>query len=308
MNLLNCIDEFLLHLKEIKNFSENTIKSYNNDLTQLEYFLKKSGFQQNLKKIDSRILKSFISELFDKKNIINKSPKKYRINYNTASISRKISSIKSFFKYCLKKKYINNNPASLLIYPKTKKSVPYFLTETEMKNILEPLKSSEISITNKAIIELFYSTGIRLSELINLKLSDVNFQKGIIKVTGKGNKSRLVPFGKITESAMKDYLEIRKISDINKSGYFFIDTKGKQFYKMKIQRLIAAHLKKETELRKKSPHIIRHTFATHLLDRGADIRALKELLGHSSLSTTQVYTHITHEKLKNVYRTAHPKA
>ncbi|MBK8550162.1 MAG: tyrosine-type recombinase/integrase [Ignavibacteria bacterium] len=167
---------------------------------------------------------------------------------------------------------------------------------------------SGMSIIDKAIIELFYSTGIRLSELINLKTDKVDFRNNTIKVFGKGSKERLVPFGKEAGKALKNYLSIREICDLNNSDYFFLNSAGKKLYPMKVHRMVKKNLSLVTDLKKKSPHILRHSFATHLLDNGADIRAVKDLLGHESLSTTQVYTHLTPERLKKVYKQSHPRA
>jgi integrase/recombinase XerC len=228
--------------------------------------------------------------------------------YSTRSVSRKISVLKSFFKYLLKKKYVISNPSSGLIFPKQDKMLPAYLSSNEINKLLEDRKYIEIKILDIAIIELFYSTGIRLSELINLKLSDINFTKRTLKVLGKGSKERIVPFGEKADIAIQNYLKIREICNTENLDYLFISNTGKKLYPMQVQRMIKKNLALVTELKKKSPHVLRHSFATHLLDRGADIRAVKDLLGHESLSTTQVYTHLTPEKLKKVYKQAHPKA
>ena len=188
------------------------------------------------------------------------------------------------------------------------KKLPAFLSQNEINQLLDRIGSGEMNFIDKAVIELFYGTGIRLSELINLKISDVSFAKKTIKVTGKGSKQRIVPFGRKAEKSLLNYLQIRDIIDTDKVDYFFLNKKGKKFEPEEIQILVKRNLASVTGIKKKSPHVLRHTFATHLLENGADIRAVKELLGHESLSTTQVYTHVNPEKLKKVYNQAHPKA
>lgn len=307
------IEEYLEYIRITGNFSENTAISYRNDLHQFLNFLFKNyktsstlfpeDFIFDLKSITKRDIKSFISELLLEEKIDIKKVKKY----NTKSISRKISSLKSFFKYLKRRKFIESNPASVLIFPKRAKNLPYFVTESEMDKLLEGAKSVDLSILDKAILELFYSTGIRLSELINLKFQNVNFQNKTIKVLGKGSKERIIPFGEKANSAMKNYIEIRNICNVKNYDNFFVSNKGNKLYPMQVQRLVNKNLSTVSELKKKSPHVLRHTFATHMLDKGADIRAVKDMLGHESLSTTQIYTHLTPEKLKKVYEQAHPK-
>jgi integrase/recombinase XerC len=308
------IEEYLELIRVTGNFSSNTVISYRNDLHQFLYFLFKlykdssclfpEKFIFDVKLITKRDVKSFISELLLEEKIDIKKVKKY----NTKSISRKISSLKSFFKYLKKRKYIESNPASVLIFPKKAKNLPYFVTESEMDKLLDGAKSIDLSILDKAIMELFYSTGIRLTELINLKIQNVNFQNKTIKVLGKGSKERIIPYGGKANTALKNYMEIRNICNIKNYDNFFIDNKGNKLYPMQVQRLVNKNLSSVTESKKKSPHVLRHTFATHMLDKGADIRAVKDMLGHESLSTTQIYTHLTPEKLKKVYNQAHPKA
>ena len=311
-------EEYLNYIKVSKNYSEHTVISYKNDLSQLEQFFSLSINGQkdssntelsiDLNHIDVNILKSFISELFDRSNKINKRPKNFRRDYSTKSISRKISTVKAFFKYLKRKKYIDKNPASALIFPKQKRKIPYFFSQNEITKLLDDRNFIDLKILDKAVIELFYSTGMRLSELINLKINDVNFDNKTVKVTGKGNKIRIIPFGKKAETALNNYFQIRDICNIKKSDFLFLNKKGNKLYPMNVYRLITQNLSKVSESKKKSPHILRHSFATHLLDNGADIRAVKDLLGHESLSTTQLYTHITPEKLKKIYKQAHPKA
>ncbi len=307
------IEEYLNFIRVTRNYSSNTLISYRNDLLQFLNFLfntyKDSSciftdkFIYDIREITKKDIKSFISDLLLQEKIDIKKIKKY----STKSISRKISTIKSFFKYLKKRKYIEINPASVLIYPKKPKNLPYFVTESEMDRLLDGAKAIDLSILDKAIIELFYSTGIRLTELINLKVQNVNFQNKTIKVLGKGSKERIIPFGEKANTALKNYMEIRNICNIKNYDNFFVSNKGNKLYPMQVQRLVNKNLSAVSELKKKSPHVLRHTFATHMLDKGADIRAVKDMLGHESLSTTQIYTHLTPEKLKKVYEQAHPK-
>lgn len=303
------VTEFLEYLKINKNFSSHTLISYKNDLRQFGDFLLKSGIikkdsKENpatlFEKADLGMLKSFVADLSD--------PFASGKRFSKKSVSRKISALKSFYKFLIKKKLIKKNYASSLIFPKTEKRLPSYLTESEMNNLLGKKYLSELNLLDKAVIELFYSTGIRLSELINLKISNVNFTNRTIKVFGKGSKERIVPFGEQAMTAIENYIQIRQISNVSNSDYLFINNAGKKLYPMFVNRIIKKNLTLVTDLKKKSPHVLRHTFATHLLDNGADIRAVKELLGHESLSTTQVYTHVTPEKLKKAYKQAHPRA
>lgn len=303
------VNEFLEYIKVTRNYSLHTVISYETDLKQFtDYIIRSSDhkeclskeLQTDLNKFDLIFLKSYIADLAD--------PFARSKQYTRKSISRKISVLKSFYKYLYKKKYIVKNYSSSLIFPKQVKKLPSFLSEKELEKLLGEKYISEVSILDKAIIELFYSTGIRLSELINLRVDNVNFPNRTIKVFGKGSKERIVPFGKEAEKAVRNYMSIREICDLNKSEYLFISSAGKKLYPMKVNRLIRKNLSLVTDIKKKSPHILRHSFATHLLDNGADIRAVKELLGHESLSTTQVYTHITPERLKKAYKQSHPRA
>lgn len=314
--IIEYIDEFLEYEKLRKNYSAHTICSYKSDLMQFLEFLSLTCTDDidaknlciDMNDINTAILKSFIAELFEKNSSLNiKRNLKYG-KFSTVSVSRKISVLKAFFKFLLKMKYIKSNPSSFLIFPRHAKKLPSYLTISEIKNLLDDLTSMNMKIIDKAIIELFYSSGLRLSELINLKLQNINFKNRTIKVLGKGRKERIVPFGHEAEKAMLNYIQIRNICNKNNLDLFFISGKGKKLYPVQVNRIINKNLSKVTELKKKSPHVLRHTFATHLLDNGADIRAVKDLLGHESLSTTQIYTHLTPEKLKKIYNRTHPKA
>jgi integrase/recombinase XerC len=297
MNFNKYIQEYLSYLKVNLKYSPNTIISYENDLNQFDVFLTKTfgDTDFSLNDIELSLLKSFVADLFDE-------------DYSKKSISRKISLLKSFFKFLAKKKHIQKNIAAALIFPKLDKKLPSYLTESETEKLFESKESEERKPLDAAILELFYSTGIRLSELINLKISNINFANKTIKVFGKGSKERIVPFGKNAEESINNYLKIRPSPAEGNGDILFLTQTGGKLYPMQVNRITKKSLEGVTELKKKSPHVLRHTFASHLLDKGADIRAVKDLLGHESLSTTQVYTHISPEKLKKVYKQAHPRA
>lgn len=309
---INLVNEFIDYIKKVKNYSKHTIISYNTDLKQfgeflIEFYNKEDGLEKlkiDLSDVDLFLIKNYLVYLYEQQKIeIKKTPK-----YSKKSVSRKISTLKSFFKYLYKRKYIDRNPTSGILLPKLPKRLPAYLSFQEIEKLLEEKDGINLRILDKAVLELFYSTGIRLSELINLKLSDVDLSKRLIKVRGKGAKERIVPFGKKAETAIRNYLQIREISNVKELDVLFVDNKGNKLYPMKIYRMVKKDLSKVTDLKKKSPHILRHTFATHLLDKGADIRAIKELLGHENLSTTQIYTSVTLERLKKIYKQAHPRA
>lgn len=310
------IEKFLEYLELHKNYSKNTIVSYRNDLGRFYTFLCDT-FPENLvsdgvskilyldpSSITADLIRSFVSELFDELKIDYRKTKKY----TPSSISRKLSTLKSFFKFLRKEKIVETNPAALIQSPKLPKRLPSYLTKNEISTLLDNHLKYDINILDRAIVELFYATGIRLSELINIKLADLELNSSTLKVYGKGSKERIVTFGRMAKSALQDYLEIRKIVDVNKSEYLFLNKKGNKLYPVYIYRLVKRLFTSATGRRGISPHTLRHTFASHLLESGADIRIIKELLGHESLSTTQIYTHITPELLKKIYNQAHPKA
>lgn len=311
--IYSLIDGFLDYINYNRNYSNNTVVSYKNDLEQFAEFLilteygarkSRDKAEINLDSIDLPILKSFVADLFEKQKLDIKKTRKF----SNRSISRKISTVKSYFKYLYRKKIITSNPASMLAFPKTQKKLPSYVAASDMTKLLDRIGGDELNFTDKAIFELFYGTGIRLSELINLKTLDVDFAKNTVRVFGKGSKTRIVPFGSKAAEALRNYLQIRDILNFNKSDFFFLNKNGKKLYPMEVSRMVKKNLSKVTDIKKKSPHVLRHSFATHLLDAGADIRAVKELLGHENLSTTQVYTHVSPEKLKKAYKQAHPKA
>lgn len=312
MNLISAINKFSDYLLSEKNYSKNTLLNYVRDLNDLYEFIAKSmgkssmgeNFRIELKYIDEETLKSFLANLVRNEN-----------KYSKRTISRKISTLKSFYKYLNRKNLFTANPSKNLIFPKQNKNLPYVLDEKAMHRLLESKYFEENfeGIRDKAIIEILYSCGIRLSELINLRPENIDFKNHEIRVRGKGRKERIVPIGLNAGSAVMKYLSFRDeyFSNPKKdfdSNYIFNAKNGKKLYPALMNRITEKYISKVAEIKKKSPHVLRHTFATHLLDKGADIRAVKDLLGHESLSTTQIYTHISVDRLKQVYKTAHPKS
>ena len=227
------------------------------------------------------------------------------------SINRKISSLKSFFKYHLKTGTIDVTPMANVISPKVSKRLPVFIKETDTKKLIETLNQSAEdwkSLNAKMLIIIFYETGMRLSELITLKEKQVDFSRSHFKVLGKGNKERIIPVSKKVILDIKEYQQLKKKTFTDPADFLLITEKGKKIYPKYAYLLVNRYLGEASTLDKKSPHVLRHTFATHLMNNGADLNAVKELLGHSSLASTQVYTHNSIEKLKDVYKKAHPKA
>lgn len=295
------LDNFFHYLKTERTYSFYTLIAYGIDLKQFYIFLDQNFGLKNISpsQVTKQTLRSYLGQL-------------RRENYLATSINRKIACLKSFFGYLYRQNLISINPTSGLFSLKTKKKVPQTLNYEVIKEALSlPDANSPIGIRDEAIIELFYGTGIRLSELSNLKLIDVDFVNGLIKVTGKGKKERLVPLGEIAKLSLKKYLEVRaeflQKTIIKNVTSLFLNKHGNPLSLRGIERRVEKYLQQVTTIGT-NPHLLRHSFATHLLDEGADLMAVKELLGHSNLSTTQIYTHVSTERLKEVYRQAHPRA
>ncbi|MCK9572892.1 MAG: tyrosine recombinase XerC [Candidatus Omnitrophica bacterium] len=285
------IDKFLNYLAIEKNYSNHTITNYHIDLKEFESFLINHD-PKDIKEIDYFILRKFLSLLSEK-------------NLNKRTVSRKISTLKSFFKFMVREEEIKNNPANSLIYPRLDKNLPVFLTEEQVAKIINlPKENSLLSLRDKSILETLYSTGARVSELANLRIGNVDLISGIIKVMGKGRKERLLPLGEPALLSIKNYLDKR--SDKNPS--LFINRNCGSLTDRGIRLIVDKYIRQAATNLRVSPHTFRHSFATHLLNRGADLRSVQELLGHSSIATTQVYTHLTIDTLKKVYDKAHPRA
>jgi integrase/recombinase XerC len=286
-------NKFITYLSSEKRFSEHTIKSYTTDLKQFTSFLL-SEFQiiDEINEISFQIIRTWIASLLEK-------------GINPRSVNRKISTLKTYFKFLIREGVLIENPMTKVVAPKSKKRLPIFIEEDQIASLLNEVQFEEgfIGQRNKLIIELFYVTGIRLSELINIKISDVDFNNQSIKVLGKRNKERIIPLSSNVVNDLNIFIENKY-----KNKYLFTNLEGDKLYNKLVYRLVNKYIAKISSVNKKSPHILRHTFATHMLNNGADINAIKELLGHANLSATQVYTHNTIEKLKTVYKQAHPRA
>jgi len=309
MNLIAAIDKFSAYLINEKNYSKNTLINYVGDLNDLYKFIAKNLEEKSvsiqLDYIDEYTLKRFIASFVRNDDF----------KFSKRTISRKISTLKSFYKFLNRKKLFIGNPSRNLIFPKLGRNLPTVVDEASLKSLLDSkLFTPDIwGLRDRAIMELFYDSGIRLTELIELSVEKIDFQSNVIRVKGKGRKERIIPVGVIAIGAISAYLNVRdkyfedRGVDFD-SGVIFNAKNGKKMYPALLNRISNNYISKISEIKKKSPHVLRHSFATHLLDHGADIRAVKDLLGHSSLSTTQIYTHVSVERLKTVYEKAHPKA
>ena len=292
------VSYFLQHIKYEKRLSHNTITAYEGDLKQFSTFLL---FQYEFKepdKADFQMIRSWIVALVDEK-------------IENRSINRKIATLRSFYNFLLRHKTITANPMLKIRALKTDKTLPKYIEEKPMENLLDDMQFSDdfSGLRDKLVIELLYGTGMRLAELIGLKITDLNLYNNTLVVLGKRNKQRIIPVNKSLGEAIKKYLTLRTdIADDTTYSYLILTDSGTQAYPMFIQRLVKKYLSLVTSLEQRSPHVLRHTFATHLLNRGADLNAIKDLLGHTSLAATQVYTHNSIEKLKKVFKQAHPKA
>lgn len=299
------INKYLRHLKIERNASPHTILSYENDLNQFFDFCL-SHFdvdEENIspEEVERITIRLWLGELSNS-------------GLAKSSIARKVAALRSFFKYAFKRGLIEQNPAHLLIVPRKDQPLPKTANIEDLNRMMElaPADTPQ-STQDRSILELFYSTGIRLTELVNLNVDDINFELNQIKVLGKGAKQRIVPLGQSTADVLKKHLQNKaelygERTDNDARKAVFLASGGQRIYQRAVQRLVKDYLERTSEVTQKSPHVLRHSFATHLLDKGADIRIIKELLGHSNLASTQVYTHTSVERLKNVYELAHPRA
>ena len=290
-------NSFLDYLQYERNYSEETIKSYREDLCQFEKFAREEIGDSALSEVKAELVREWIVSLMDK-------------GYTSTSINRKLSSLRSFYKFLLRKGEVAVNPLQKITGPKNKKPLPAFLRESDMDRLLDEVDFGEgfKGCRDHMIIEMFYATGMRLSELIGLDDKNVDFSSLLIKVTGKRNKQRLIPFGEELKIAMMEYVDVRNEAVPIRTNAFFVRENGERLSRSIVENLVKRNLSKVVTLKKRSPHVLRHTFATTMLNHDAELGAIKELLGHESLATTEVYTHTTFEELKKVYNQAHPRA
>ena len=292
------ITTFLKYLEFEKRFSPHTISAYKSDLEQFYIFLKLTYEIEQAKDIGHIHIRAWVVELIQNK-------------ITPRSINRKLSTLKSYFKFLKKRKSIIQNPMLKVIAPKVGKRLPVVVKELEIENLFEQIDFGEgfPAVRDEMIMELLYSTGMRRSELIQLTPSDLDFHQQHIKVLGKGNKERLIPFAKKLNDRLKNYLLVRNEEfSLSLKDPLFLTNKGQKLYPKFVYNLVKKYLSHVTTVEQRSPHVLRHSFATHLSGNGADLNAIKELLGHSSLAATQVYTHNSIEQLKKVYQQAFPKA
>lgn len=292
------IQSFLDYLKFEKRYSFHTLTSYTTDLIEFYDYAEIQFGATALKDITSAFVRSWLASLKDK-------------GLSSKSLNRKISSLKSFFKYYMKTGAIESTPMDKVISPKIGKRLPVFVKEEDTRMLLETLNSAAEdwkSLNAKMLVIIFYATGMRLSELINLSENQIDFSREQIKVLGKGNKERVIPVSREVIAAIRNYQQLKNKEFEGMNNSLLVTERGKKLYPRYAWKLVNQVLGEASTLDKKSPHVLRHTFATHLMNNGADLNAVKELLGHSSLASTQVYTHNTIEKLKDIHKKAHPKA
>ncbi len=290
-------DSFLTYLTYERCYSVHTVISYRNDIVQFGDFVEKEFGVSDNTELSSQMVRQWIVYLMDN-------------GYTSASVNRKISTLRSFFNYLIKEKVIAVNPMNKIECVKAVRRLPSFVKEPEMDRLLDeiPFTSDFKGVRDKLIISFFYETGSRSSELIGLKVSDIDFDLMQIKVKGKRNKQRLIPFGNHLKESLLNYIALKNAAFPVQNPSLFVTDKGEVLYPVFIYRVVKAQLSLVTSLAKRSPHVIRHSFATVLLNHGAGINSVKELLGHESLSTTQIYTHVSFEEMKKEYKQAHPRA
>ena len=287
---------FLDYLKHEKNASPHTIASYERDLKQLAAYLKERKI--SLRKTDNVVLRGFLAALYEKRD-------------KKSTVARKLAAIRSFFQFCIRKRWLEDNPAKVVATPKQEKPVPSFLSEEDMAEFLDlPKTDKPLDLRDKCVLELLYATGLRVSELVGINLEDIHFEERLIRVRGKGKKERLVPFGRVAEESLAIYMRAR--SQIHKGeideSALFLNYRGARITSRSVERVVDKYIRFSAMRRKISPHSLRHSFASHLLSRGADLRVIQELLGHESLATTQKYTHLDLKQLIDVYKKSHPRS
>lgn len=291
-------ERFIDYLRYEKNYSSQTEISYLNDIIQFEEFIKLKDENLSLITVDSGIVRIWISSLIEQ-------------GFKASSVNRKLSSLKTFYRYLNKSGFIEKSPVEYVSGPKLNTKIPSFVSEKQMDEILDDATNFTddfVGVRNQLVIEFLYLTGMRRAELISLKDNDIDFSSCTIRVTGKGNKQRLIPFSDLTKEKLEKYIRVRSKEIENKSPFLFVKEDGNAMYPKLVYKIINNHLNSISTLSKKSPHVLRHSFATAMLNNGAEINSIKELMGHTSLSSTEIYTHVTFEEMKKTYQNAHPRA
>jgi integrase/recombinase XerC len=295
---MNHKESFLQYLQIEKRYSQHTVCSYRNDLDQFYSFLEANGITNSPGDITSHDIRAWMVYMLDN-------------NYSSVSVHRKISCLRVFYRYLRKEGIVRHDPLEKVVLPKRKKKLPVFVAEDALDNLLDyyDFGDSFSGIRNRTIVEMLYLTGMRRSEIIGLHIVDVDLAGAAVKVTGKRNKQRIIPLTKSFIKRLEEYIALREtFAKSGNDSWFFLTDKGNKLYDKFVYNMVEKYLAMVTTIEKRSPHILRHTFATHMLNRGADLNSIKELLGHANLSATQIYTHNTFEKLKKVYKQAHPRA
>lgn len=291
------IKEFLNYLQFERNYSPRTIESYGSDLDEFERYFKNLDCHLSWESVDADVIRDWMGDMMDRGN-------------TARSVNRRLSALRSLFRFALSHGMIDKDPAHLITGPKAAKPLPYFLREKDMDRLLEPQMwtDSYKDVLARTLIIVFYETGVRLSELTGLDDDDVNFVNNNIKVTGKRNKQRIIPFGKELAGALHDYMDRRDREITRITDGLFLNRKGKRITNPQVRKLVEDNLAKVTTMKKRSPHVLRHTFATAMLNHNAELESVSRLLGHASIATTEIYTHTTFEQLKKEYQSAHPRA
>lgn len=292
------IDQFVDYMRYERNMSPRTIQEYSDDLSDFESFFKNLDDHLTWETVDQDVVREWVESMMDKGNA-------------ATSVNRRLSSLRSFYRFAMKRNKVEINPARLVKGPKKARPLPQFVKETDMDRLIDDDRlwgKGYNEVLARTIIIIFYETGIRLAELVGLDDTDVDFVNRTVKVTGKRNKQRIVPFGKELATELSRYVEARDAEVVRTTTGMFLDLKGRRVSRHKVEAMVRESLAKVTTMKKRSPHVLRHSYATAMLNNGAGLESVKKLLGHQSISTTEIYTHTTFEQLKRVYKQAHPRA
>ncbi|MBL7071939.1 MAG: tyrosine recombinase XerC [Candidatus Omnitrophica bacterium] len=290
--MIRYVDKFINYLKIERNVSEHTIINYSVDLRDFGSFLE----DIKIESVTYLVLRRYLAHMRE-------------VNFSKRTVARKLASLRSFFRFLYREGYLKTNPASSIATPKLDKKLPLFLDTNEVVKLIEaPDEGDVAALRDRAILETLYSTGMRVGELVRLNMDNIDFIGGVAKVYGKGRKERLTPIGDKALRAIRNYFERRMVKKLKDKKAVFLNKSGTRLTDRSVRRVVDKYIKRVAFREKISPHTLRHSFATHLLDRGADLRSVQELLGHANLSTTQIYTHVTTKRLKEVYEKAHPRA